>query len=505
MPESPLRHLPIKWKLIAIITLVATVVSIAEISIFTYQDSANFRESRRSRAQITADIIGVNSSPALKFNDADDALEILRSLQSEDSIRSARLFTEGGEILAEYLKEGEPSIVPNVTLGKSSEYFTEESFSLTHPIIFNEKTIGTLHLLYDLRAFKERAEKRMFLGMIVGILSIAFSTILALWLQRIFVDPIRSLGETVDYVTETGDYSVRAPVKLRDEFGKVVDGFNHMLAEIGERDAKLAQQLKMLEESNRELDQRVEERTAELQSSNRELESFSYSVSHDLRAPLRAIQGFSQIMLEEYGPKLDEEGNRLLGIISSDVLKMGRLVDDLLAFSRMGRQQMTSGVVDMSELTRNVFEELKTSKPNQKAKLTMEDLPSASGDSSMLRQVIFNLLSNSFKFSSGREETEIKISAKEDEGQNIYTFEDNGVGFDIRFKNKLFGVFQRLHSEEEFEGTGVGLAIVQRVIHRHGGTIDAESVLGQGAKFIFSLPKVPADSAKANIQEAANN
>ncbi len=240
---------------------------------------------------------------------------------------------------------------------------------------------------------------------------------------------------------------------------------------------------------NESLEQRVQERTAELEASNKELESFSYSVSHDLRAPLRAIDGFSGVLFEEYEDKFDGEGKRVLHIIRDNTRKMGQLIDDLLAFSRLGRQAVTLSDIDMHKLAETVFATLKALAPEQNLRLNLTSLLPVKGDLAMLRQVFTNLLSNAIKFTRPKEVGIIEVGSASEGNQNAYFVKDNGVGFDMRYVGKLFGVFQRLHSSKEFEGTGVGLAIVQRIIHRHGGRVWAEGKVGEGACFYFTLPR----------------
>jgi light-regulated signal transduction histidine kinase (bacteriophytochrome) len=239
---------------------------------------------------------------------------------------------------------------------------------------------------------------------------------------------------------------------------------------------------------NASLERRVEERTAELQAANKELEGFSYSVSHDLRAPLRAVDGFSRMVAETYGPKLDDDGRRKLAMIRSETARMGRLIDDLLAFSRLGRQKMESASIEMRALAQGVFDELAAQEPERRMKFDLRALPTARGTVAMIRQVWVNLLSNAIKFTKERECGEIEVGTKEcgDDGP-IYYVRDNGAGFDMRYADKLFGVFQRLHSAVEFPGTGVGLALVQRIVQRHGGRVWAEAEVNRGATFFFTL------------------
>jgi PAS domain S-box-containing protein len=238
---------------------------------------------------------------------------------------------------------------------------------------------------------------------------------------------------------------------------------------------------------NTELEQRVRDRTAQLEDSNRELEAFSYSVSHDLRAPLRAIDGFTRILADDYASHLDTEGKRLCSVVRENTGKMSRLIDDLLAFSRLGRAEMNLSRIDMGTMANSIFHELTTPESRVRIDFLVGDLPPAVADPTLMRQVWMNLLSNSIKFSSKRERAVIRVSAEQQPGECVYAVQDNGAGFDMQYVGKVFGVFQRLHSSKEFEGTGVGLALVQCVIHRHGGRVWAEGETDRGATFSFAL------------------
>ena len=240
--------------------------------------------------------------------------------------------------------------------------------------------------------------------------------------------------------------------------------------------------------ANAELEQRVAERTAELEISNSELESFSYSVSHDLRAPLRAIDGFAEMLQESCGQRLDDEGKRKLKVIRESSQKMGQLIDDLLAFSRLGRQKVSATQVDMAAMAAEVFEDLNAASPGPRAAFTIRPMPGAWCDRALIRQVWVNLLANAVKFSGKRQDPAIEVGGYMEGAHNVYYARDNGAGFDMRYYNKLFGVFERLHTAAEFSGTGVGLAIVQRIVTRHRGRVWAEGKVGEGATFYFALP-----------------
>jgi PAS domain S-box-containing protein len=239
-----------------------------------------------------------------------------------------------------------------------------------------------------------------------------------------------------------------------------------------------------VEELNASLEQRVADRTRELKSANAELESFSYSVSHDLRAPLRAIDGFAKILAEDFPAQLGPEGERHVTTIRRSARHMGELVDDLLTFSRLSRAPLNTRRIATSDLARQALEDLED---GGHARVVIEELPEASADPALVRIVFTNLLSNALKYSSKREQPEVRVGFLNSEEGPCFFVADNGVGFDMKYAHKLFGVFQRLHLQEDYEGTGVGLATVQRIIHRHGGKVWAEAELDGGAKFYFTL------------------
>tara|TARA_Y100001980_G_C14556878_1_gene352181 strand:- start:31869 stop:33488 length:1620 start_codon:yes stop_codon:yes gene_type:complete len=240
---------------------------------------------------------------------------------------------------------------------------------------------------------------------------------------------------------------------------------------------------------NRELEQRVEERTATLMTINQELESFTYTVSHDLRAPIRAIDGFTKILVKKLEGRIDEKEKHYLDCVLDGSKKMGMLIDDLLSFSRMGRIEKRVTTFSMQDLFQQVFEDLTVSHDKNTIDFTMEPLPEIRGDREMFRLAIGNLLGNAIKYSSTRDISTIKVGSNDENGQTVFSVSDNGVGFEMEYQNKIFEIFQRLHDEDEFEGSGVGLAIVKKVITRHGGKLWVSSELDKGTTFYFSIPK----------------
>jgi PAS domain S-box-containing protein len=305
-------------------------------------------------------------------------------------------------------------------------------------------------------------------------------------------EEIPHIGQALDVIKTKSDYQREWQFRRKDGSVFSVDtlatampdgNLLAMIRDITER--KQAEE--KIHQLNSELEQRVIERTEQLEAANKELEAFSYSVSHDLRAPLRAVDGFSQAVLEDYGPQLPEACRQDLQTIRNGAQKMGQLIDDLLTFSRLSRLPLSKSAVDTGKLVRSVLGELNYKQKGRQIDVRVAELAPCQADPALLKQVWFNLLSNALKYTGKREAAVIEIGCAREKGQNVYFVRDNGTGFDMQYAHKLFGVFQRLHRMEDYEGTGVGLAIVQRVIHRHGGRVWAESTVNCGATFYFTL------------------
>jgi len=309
----------------------------------------------------------------------------------------------------------------------------------------------------------------------------------------------------LNYATHSirdGHFDHQLDIRTGDEIEEVATSFNVMCEALREREESLHEQAAMLEEEvaerqkseeevhrlNIELEQRVILRTSELEAANMELEAFSYSVSHDLRAPLRHIDGYVDLLVSRCRDDLSDKGLHYVDIIAASARQMGTLIDDLLQFSRTGRAEMHKEKVDMNQLLKETMTKFQEGLSDRAIEWVVADLPAVLGDYSLLRQVWSNLLENAVKYTSIRETARIEVRATEVNGEIVFTVQDNGVGFDMQYVNKLFGVFQRLHSQEDFEGTGIGLATVQRIINRHGGRVWAEAEVDKGATFYFALP-----------------
>jgi signal transduction histidine kinase len=312
--------------------------------------------------------------------------------------------------------------------------------------------------------------KALVLDALLALLATALAFMLAWGIGRTISRPLRRLQSDVRVVGE-GDLSHRAAVAGPAEVAQVAMGFNQMAEEI--------------EEFQDTLEDRVQQRTAELEASNKELESFSYTVAHDLRSPLRALDGFSKFLLERYPEQLDERGAEYLHRIRTAAQRMGRLIDDLLNMARIGRMPIQIEAVNLSAMAGEIIAELRERDPERRVEVEIAPDLTVQGDHALLRIALANLLENAWKFTSGREVARISVGMEEIDGERAFFVRDNGVGFDMAYADKLFQPFHRLHTEEEFPGTGIGLALTQRIIARHRGRIWAHSAVGHGASFYF--------------------
>jgi len=332
------------------------------------------------------------------------------------------------------------------------------------------------------RVFLTQGNRFLRRMVIVGLVLLLLGLAGAFALSRSITKPLYSLTHAASVIS-SGDYSYVVNIRRTDELGELASAFNIMVVKA--------------RDSQRNLERNVQERTAQLQTANKELESFSYSVSHDLRAPLRHIDGFSQALLEDYGDKLDDVGQGYLQNVRGASQQMAQLIDDILQLARVTRSEMRREAVNLSEIACSVVAELQNRDTGRAATIIVEEGLSTYGDHHLLRIMLTNLLGNAWKFSSKRAHAEITFGKEQKDGEETFFVSDNGAGFDMAYVDKLFGAFQRLHSADDFEGTGIGLATIQRVVRRHGGRVWAEGAVDRGAIFHFTL----SNSGEANNGE----
>jgi signal transduction histidine kinase len=462
---------------------------LAGAAFFAY-DQVTFRQGLIHSLRAQGQIVGSNSVAALLFNDPQSAATTLSALKNSANIESAGIFTADYKPFAIYRRDGGTEVLSLPQLSntqKETYWFQGNRLILVEPIIFQSQLMGFVYVRSDLTEIDKRLKRYAAIAVGVLFLSLVFASMLSSVFRKSVVTPIVSLADVARSVSHEKNYSVRAAPSIEhDEVALLVEAFNEMLAQIQLRDDEL-------QRGHAELESRVADRTRELLIANRELEAFSYSVSHDLRGPVDAVNGFAYVLSKEYSGKLDDKGAELVRRIRSSGKRMMQLIDDLLNLSRVTSGAMLRESVDLTAIACSICEELQSSAPERKVEFVIGKGGSVEGDPRLLRLVIDNLLRNSWKYSSKHPTPKIEFGIQTRNGVPVYFVRDNGVGFDPKASSRLFQPFQRLHAAEEFPGNGIGLATVQRIVRRHGGDIWAESEVGKGATFYFSLSKAKSD------------
>jgi len=478
------RNYSIGQKLTWMNMLVSGAALLLACTAFAAYELADFRQTLVQGLSIQAQIVGANSASALLFNDPDSARNTLSALKAAPNILSASIYTPSGNAFATYSRDraGARSPLLGMPAGQLEVYrFTSNELVLVRAIEFQGKRIGIVAIRSDLREVNDRLLR--YAGIVAAVLLVsllaafAFSSIF----QKATARPIAQLAETARIVSREKKYSIRAPAAGNaDEIAVLIDAFNEMLGQIQERDTAL-------QAARDELELRVVRRTAQLEAVNRELESFTYSVAHDLRAPLRHIQGFADALEEEGAGHVGTAAREYLNRIVDSTRRMDQLINDLLGLAHVGRQELSIQPVDLGALVRDVVRDMAHDTQGRNIEWRIGDLPVVECDPGLIKLVFYNLLSNAVKYTRPRDPAVIETGQMTWDGERIVFVRDNGVGFNMKYAHKLFGVFERLHRREDFEGTGVGLATVQRIIHKHGGRIWAEAGIDQGATFFFTL------------------
>ncbi|HVS52190.1 MAG TPA: ATP-binding protein [Opitutaceae bacterium] len=482
-----LQNTPIRRKLMTMLLGTSAVVLLLTCAAFLGYELLTFRRESLTQLSTLGQIIATNSTAAVAFDNRTDAAEVLAALQAEPHIVGACLYDKNGNPFAHYPAAAPETAFPRAP-GPDGFRFGAGRLAGFTPVVQRRgsERLGTLYLESDMGAMRDRLRLYGLIALLVVAGSFLVAYVLSRVLQEQISRPVLALAEAAKAVSGRRDFAVRARKLGDDELGRLTDTFNDMLRQI--------------EQQNAELERRVRERTAELAAANDELEAFCFSAAHDLRTPLRTITGFADIVLRHHGSTLDPEVRRYLGLIHDGSDQMSKLINDLLDFSRLGRQPLARTNCDLARIAGEVFRELEGERRDRTVDFQLGPLPSAYGDPALLRVVLINLLSNALKYTRPRVEARIEVGATATAAAPVYFVRDNGVGFDMRDAGKLFGVFQRLHHPHEFEGTGVGLATVRRIVERHGGRIWAEAVQGAGATFYFTLPaegdRVPAEPAE---------
>lgn len=461
-----------------------TALLLAYISFLVY-DLYNLRRELISATATEASIVGANSVTALLFDDKQAAENTLSALRNSPQVRAAIIFRTDGTEFARYQRDPSVSFTldNHLALGETREYWSKgRNILMGTRIEFQGGWVGTVYLLAETGNVARRVER---FGLIsAGMLLICFAVALLATstVRHLVTDPLTGLAETAQVVTRERDYSVRAKIPpSSDELSFLVQSFNEMLEQIQARD-------RALETTRSDLERRVEERTAELLATNKELEAFSYSVAHDLRGPLQHINNIGFLLQHSASEGLSEEGRMLVDRLLEGSKRMSVLIDDLLNLSRASSHPLHRTPIDLSHTVQTIAARLQEEGDGRKVQFKIARGARVIADESLMQVVLDNLLNNAWKYTSKVQDAEIEFGYTEEASGTVFFVCDNGAGFNPRYADRLFRPFQRLHSQSEFSGTGVGLATAYRIITRHGGKIWARGSVDQGASFFFTLP-----------------
>lgn len=507
---SRLENASIKRKLALVSLLTSGMALLLAFAAFVTVEMISSRNSIVRDLNVLADVVAINTTAALSFQNAGDANETLAALSAEPQIVGAWLYNENGKLFASYRKHDQnlrqagrtdSSMVKGLKKFQTEYKFSGKDLFIGRPILLNNKPIGSIRLQASLEELYARL--RLYAGIVLISLlgSLLGAFLISSRFRRSITDPILSLASTAKRVADNGNYSLRATKQSNDEIGLFTDGFNQMLSVIEERETALKKGNKTLEEQitariqaedqlrvlNEELEQRVAERTRELKRSNEELEQFAYIASHDLQEPLRIVSSYVQLIETRYEGKLDEEADRFIDFAVDGVKRMQALIKALLAYSRVGARRLACEPISCEEIVNSTIADLRLAAEECGAVITHDSLPTVFGDGTQLAQLFQNLLANALKF-RGENPPSIHISANRSGEEWIFSVKDNGIGIEPTYYARIFVIFQRLHSQREYPGTGIGLAVCKKIVDRHGGRIWVQSEAGKGATFFFTIP-----------------
>lgn len=467
-----------------ILLVSGTALLLSYVSFLGY-DLYLLRQNLINALDTEAEIVGANSVTSLIFDDPQAAETTLSALHHSSQIRTAIIVRMDGTVFARYSREPSQQIGIEERLGtgETRRTWTDgRDILLGSRIDFQGKPLGAVYLRAETSDVAQRAERFGLISACILLISFAVALLATSSIRHLLTDPLTGLTQTAQIVSREKDYSVRATLpRSRDELSFLVESFNEMLEQIQQRD-------RALEESRSALEQRVHERTAELTASNKELEAFSYSVAHDIRGPLQNINNVGFLLQQHYSHGLNSEVQSLIERLLESTGRMSSIIDDLLNLSRATSQPLRRSSIDLSQMAESILAGLNAHRNGRRSEFRVEKGAHANADEGLMRVVLENLLDNSWKYTSKKDLTQIEFGYTEEPIGTVYFVRDNGAGFNPRYAERLFRPFQRLHSQSDFPGTGIGLATAHRIIARHGGKIWASGNLNQGAAFFFTLP-----------------
>jgi signal transduction histidine kinase len=464
--------------------LVSGVALLLAFVSFLVYDLYSLQQELISSMATEANIMGANSVTALLFDDKQAAENTLSALRNAPQVRSAVILRPDGSEFARYLRTTsiQLELTNRLAPGETQRYWTKGRYILLGSRIwFQGGPVGTVYLVAETGDVARRAGRFGLISAGMLIICFAIALLATSAVRHLVTDPLTGLANTAQIVTRERDYSVRAKIPpSSDELSFLVQSFNEMLEQIQTRD-------RALEATRSDLERRVEERTAELSATNKELEAFSYSVAHDLRGPLQHINNIG-FLLQHSSEGLNEGGRMLVDRLLEGASRMSGLIDDLLNLSRASSHPLHRTLIDLTHIAEAVASRLQADSKGRQVHFIIAKGAHIFADDGLMQVVLDNLLGNAWKYSSKMESAEIEFGYIEEESGTVYFVRDNGAGFNPRYADRLFRPFQRLHSQSEFTGTGVGLATAYRIITRHGGKIWAKGNVDQGATFFFTVP-----------------
>ncbi len=479
------RRQSISGKLTRMNLLVSGIALLLAYVSFLGYDLFTSRQNLINSLDTEAAIVSANSVTALMFDDQQAAEVTLSALRGSPHVLGAVIIGSDGRTFAQYTRERapRPDFQQRLDADKSTEYWAAgRDILLARRIMFQNRSLGTVYLLAATSDVAHRAERFGLISACILLLCFLTALLATATIRSLVTQPLTDLAETALIVSRNRDYSVRARMpRSEDELAFLVKSFNEMLEQIQERD-------QAVKESRWALEQRVQERTAELTAANKELEAFSYSVAHDLRGPLQHISNISFLLQQTCISGNCSDALALIDKLFEGSGRMSRLIDDLLNLSKATSTPLHRTAINLSEMAESILKTLQAESPERTVRIEVQEGAHVIADEGLLNQVLENLLRNAWKYTSRGDSAVIAFGFVQEDHETVYFVRDNGVGFNPRYADRLFRPFQRLHSQSEFPGTGVGLATVYRIIARHGGNIWARGKVDQGAEFLFTVP-----------------
>jgi len=498
-----LRDASIKKKLFIISilsTCSALLFACITLVFFEYQ---MYHYVQRTKMLNMADVVAVNSTAALTFDDPVMAAEILAALGSDEQVMKAAIYDGGGRVFATFTRtEGDQESFPERPMADGPHYLAQ-TLLVFRPVVFREGRLGTIFVQSDLMEIKLLLRRFVITVMVIFVGAIFIAFVVSGKVQRVVSSPVAHLTEVADAVSLDRDYSIRASPHGADELGALIYRFNEMLAHIEQRDEALKRARDELEErvrvrtrnlrdevaERRKTEEALAAKAEELARSNQELEQFAYVASHDLQEPLRMISSYVQLLARRYKGKLDSDADDFINFAVDGSKRMQSLINALLTFSRIGTKQQEMAEVDLGKIMEGVLAGLQVIIEETGAEVIHGEFPFLRCDEAQLSQLMQNLVNNAIKFQRQDVPPMVRVDVTEEDDDWHFSVADNGIGIDPEYFERIFGIFQRLHGLGKYPGTGIGLAVCKRIVHRHEGKIWVESIPGEGSTFHFTIAR----------------